>query len=273
MEYTSLASFVVLKFGFALEFVMRELLLLITVSMISALTLGLKTANDQPATDTIDQDKAQQTEQATIKTYATVKKLLDGDKHKTLAVEMFEIKSGETKRIEGDGLGDVFVIITPYLLGEDVEASKWPQGKREIVKGVDGNQQTQMRLSNAAVADVAEALNDYFKNEVFDENVSGAPEITPIIVSNALIVRSSSESQMKQIETMISALDERPRTFKAKIMIGRTEKDGSVTCLSKPTITTIENLAGRIEIGSQSVDGGWQEGYSVELTMRRSYSK
>lgn len=254
---------------------MRELWLLITVSMISVLTLGLATANDQPATDTIDQDKAKQTEQATIKTYATVKKLLDGDKHKTLAVEMFEIKSGANKRLEGDGLGDVFVIITPYLISEDNEASERPKLKRETVKGVGGNKRTQMlmRLSNAAVGDVADALNVYFKNEVFDENVAGAPEIIPVFVNNALIVRSSSETQMNQIETMISALDERPPTFKVKMMIGRTERDGSVTCLSKPTITTIENLVGRIEIGSQSVNGGWQEGYSVELTMRRAYSK
>jgi type II secretory pathway component GspD/PulD (secretin) len=264
----------VLKFGFIQEFVMRELLLLLSVSMISVVTLGLTTADDRPATNTLDQDKAKQTEQVTIKTYATVKKLLDGDKHKTLAVEMFEIKSGENRRFEGDELGDVFVIITPYLLGEDDRTSEQPKVKRETVKDVGGQKRTQMlmRLSNAAAGDVAEALNGYFKNEVFDNNVGGAPEIVPETVSNSLIVRSGSETQMKHIETMISALDQRPPTFKAKIMIGKTEKDGSVTCLSKPTITTIENLAGRIEIGSQSVNGGWQEGYAVELTMRQVHS-
>lgn len=252
---------------------MRELLVLITVSMVSAVTLALTTADERPVTNTLVHDKAGQTKQATIKTYATVKKLLEGDKHKTLAVEMFETKSGEDRRFEGDGLGDVFVIITPYLLGEDDRTSKQPKVRREAVEDVGGNKQTKlhMRLSNAAAEDVADTLNAYFKNEVFDEN-NCTPEIISEVVTNSLIVRSTSETQLNHIETMISALDERPPMFKAKIMIGKTEKDGSVTCLSKPTITTIENLQGKVEIGSQSVHGGWNEGYAVELTMRQVHS-
>lgn len=67
---------------------------------------------------------------------------------------------------------------------------------------------------------------------------------------------------------MVKAIDVQPPMLKAKMMIGRFEKDGKIKYLSRPSIMTLENLAGRVSIGATRPDGSL-DGYSVELTMRQ----
>ena len=201
-----------------------------------------------------------------IELYAVIKQEFANGKHKTLKVEKFKLAHGEKKRLEGDGLGDLFVDIVPYVISSDAESPKNEPALQ--VTEVKGKRRFRivMRLSNAPSIDIAEALNKYFENEV-TEGDNLAPVINSEVVSNSLVIVSDSEVQLKQIKTMAEALDVRPAMIKAKMLIGETGEGEKPKYLSRPHIMTLENQPGKVSIGAQHPGGG-TFGYSVELTMR-----
>ncbi len=230
--------------------------------------------NDGPVAkeNLADAVQTETTNKRSVQVYVNVQKLLANDKHKTLAVELLEIEHGKTKRLQSEALGDLFVDITPYIVDDIDQKNGSPH--RQVLstsfKDPNGNERfrKEIGLANQPAVDTVQSINEYFESEVFDNGDSAAPIINPNVVSNSLIIESSSEIQMKQIATMVKALDVRPPMLKAKMVIGRFEKDGKVKYLSRPSIMTIENLVGKVSIGATRLDGSL-DGYSVELTMRQ----
>lgn len=229
-------------------------------------------ANDDPITGEKPADivKTENAMKRSVRVYVKVQRLLAGDKHKTLAVELLEIEHGKTKRCQNEALGDVFVDITPYIVGGEEDKIPHDQVLSTSFKTLDGSERFRkiVRLANEPAIDAAQLLNKYFESEVVDDGDS-APTIKANVVMNSLIVESNSKTQLKQIATMIEALDVRPPMFKGKITIGRMGEDGKIEYMSRPSIMTIENLTGKVSIGATRIDGGL-DGYSVELTMRRA---
>lgn len=255
---------------------MRQCFLLVACSLISLVLYSPSAANDEPSTDKSGQDTAEQICKPSITVYLTLKKMLADNKHQTLSVELFEQESGEKKRIEGGSMGDLFIEIVPYLIANSEPET--PQDKEEEERLNQEHPDAAItdlviRLSTAPALDVAETLNRYYKNEVSEDNKNAAPKISAVVLNNSLIVSTSSQAQMNQVKTMVSSLDAQPPMFKAKFILGRKEKDGSVTYISKPRILTMENLAGRLHVGQIPNFEESGEGYSIEVTMRQTRMK
>ena len=68
---------------------------------------------------------------------------------------------------------------------------------------------------------------------------------------------------------MLQKLDIRPRVYRANVLIGLLNQDGTTTYLSRPKITTLENMKARVTIGREHPDPSKTQSLVVELTMRR----
>lgn len=232
-------------------------------------------ADHNPSTPNLKQDNAERDSDPSIRIYLTLKRMLANNKHQTLSVELFDQRHGERKRIEGGTMGDLFIDIEPYSIA-DIELANPPENKLgqqpKLQLAEESTTNQVFHLSNAPAIDVAKSLNEYFENEASPDGKIEAPKILPETISNTLIVSASSRAQLDQVQTMATALDTRPPMFKAKLILGRKDKDGSISYISRPHIVTTENLAGRIQVGQKPIPGNPFEAYEIEVTMRHSHN-
>lgn len=205
----------------------------------------------------------QQADKPSVKVYLKVKKKFADGKHQTLSVDLFERQSGEKKRIEGGGMGDLFVEIVPHLITDTDQVANL-----EKLKSIpESNDRVHtFRLSNAAAEDVAQSLNKYYENERTEDGKQLGPTIQSEPVANSLIVSVNSSEQLDQLRTMIAVLDERPPMFRASLVIGKKARDGSITYISRPSVITTENSLSRVKLGENA-----NECLEIDVTMRQSY--
>jgi len=125
---------------------------------------------------------------------------------------------------------------------------------------------TVYKLKNAAVEDVARAINDWLSQRAIMEGVARdaikQTVIVPEMVSNSLIVSTTLDDEgVNELDALIRALDTRPDMVKVKVVI-KQKKDGKETILTEPTMVTLDNMQARFSVGTET------DSITVELTPR-----
>ena len=138
--------------------------------------------------------------------------------------------------------------------------------KRLDEKKTKKQQISVFQLKNTAAPDAARSVSDWL-NEKSKQGHSGeqqsaastASRITADPISNSLIVTTADNASLKELETVIKALDTPPPTIRVNVHVKKKTEDGTKTITNSKLITR-DHMQASIEVGTP------EESFIIEIT-------